>query len=117
MTKEKSEEIIEIAAYDMGRFPDTQEESDELGLDIVQKQMTALNNAIGGAFMTVFGQPITDVKLDQIMRVSKVGDGIGKETLIYQGTPFLELGEMEEEFAERDGRRHMIINQKIKVLS
>jgi hypothetical protein len=116
MTKEAKEQSVEIAAYDTGKFPETQEESTELGMDIVQKQTTAINQVISGAFIIVFGKPITDVKLTEIVREGKAGPDAA-ETLTYEGTPFLELGEMEESFEEKNGTEHMIINQKYRVLA
>ena len=117
MTKEASEQTVEIAAYDMGRFPETQEESDVIGMDIVERQTKALLEVIAAAFLAVFGEPITDIRLENVMRVSKTGDGIGNETLVYNAAAFLELGEMEESFEDRDGSRFMIINQKYRVLN
>lgn len=110
------ERTFEIADYDLERFPEFKDESDALGMDLVQKQMTAVNEIIGRAFSAVFGKPIAIVKLKDIVRDSKVVPGVS-EVLSYEGKPFIEFGEMSESFEERDGSQHMVIRQNYKVLA
>jgi len=107
-----NKETIEIYAYDMGNFPETQDESTEIGQKIVAKQFIAVKKLIAGAFQDVFHKNWEESFMEDCKRLS-VGD---KEIVLYKNRPFVELGEMEEEFITKGGTQHFVINQSYKVL-
>jgi len=103
---------IEIYNYDMGHFPETQDESDEIGQRIVAKQILAVKKLIAGAFQDVFHR-----NWDESFKVDCRHQAIGdKEIIFYKNRPFLELGEMEEDLAMKNGTQHLVINQSYQVL-
>lgn len=103
---------IEIAAYDMGYFPETQDESTELGQKIVAKQFIAIKRLIAAAFQDVFNKNWDESLMEDCKRVSLDN----KETIFYKNRPFLELGEVEEDFVMKNGTQHLVFNQSYKVL-
>ena len=112
MTDNKPIETVEIAAYDMGYFPSTQEEADERGKGMVAKQFIAIKKLIAGAFQDVFKKNWQEACMADCKRLPD-GD---KEIVFYKNRPFLELGEMVEDFGMKNGSQHIIINQSYRVL-
>jgi hypothetical protein len=106
------ETSIEIADYDMGHFPETQEESTEIGMRIVAKQTLAVKRLIAGAFQDVFHVNWDESFVEDCQRVTQDD----KEIIMYKNRPFIELGEMEEDFVTKGGTQHMVIKQCYKVL-
>lgn len=107
-----SKGLIEIAAYDMAKFPETQDESTELGQQIIANQFIVTKGLIAGAFQDVFHKNWEDSYMEDCQRISQ-NDRI---IVMYKNRPFLELGEMQEEFGMKNGTPHLIINQIYKVL-
>jgi hypothetical protein len=107
-----NDQTVEIAAYDMGYFPETQDESTEIGKRMVAKQFIAIKKLIEGAFQDVFHKNWEESFMADCTRLP-VDD---KEVVMYKNRPFLELGEMEEDFAMKNGTQHLIINQNYRVL-
>jgi len=103
---------IEIASYDMGYFPETQDESTEIGQKLVAKQFIAVKRLIAGAFQDVFHKNWDESFIPDCTRTTLDG----KETVFYKNRPFLELGEMEEDFVVKNGNTHLVIKQTYKVL-
>jgi len=103
---------IEIAAYDMCHFPETQDESTEIGHQLVAKQIVAVKSLIAAAFQDVFHKNWEERFTIQCERMQIDG----KDVLFYRNRPFLELGEMEEEFKMRNGAQHLVFTQSYQVL-
>ena len=103
---------IEIAAYDMGHFPETQDESTEIGQKLVARQYLATMELIAASFQDVFHKNWDDSCMADCQRLP----GDGKEIVMYKNRPFLELGEVEEDFVMKNGTQHLVFNQSYKVL-
>ena len=108
---------VVIAQYSLGYFPETQEESTKMGQEIVAKQTIAINRLIGVAFEQVFGRMFDDSLLPECTRVQMGNIPDGKQLLMWNNNPFLELGEIEEEFKDVDGVPHIVFSQQYRVLT
>ena len=106
------EQTIEIATYDLGHFPETQEESTEEGEAKVAKQFIAVKKLIAGAFQDVFHKNWEESFMEDC-RYHTVDE---KEVILYKNRPFIELGEMTEDFTMKNGTQHIVINQSYRVL-
>jgi hypothetical protein len=107
-----SDNTIEIAAYDMGHFPETQDESTDLGKAIVAKQFVAVKKLIAGAFQDVFHKNWEESFMKDCKRLP-AGE---KMIVLYKNRPFLELGEIEEDFVMKNGTQHLVFNQSYRVM-
>ena len=108
---------VQIAAYSLGYFPETKEDADAIGMKRVAEQMEVVCGIIANAFKEVFGEPISNEKFNKIKREKTYDDNDDWETLFFDGKPFMEIGEMTDEFKDIDGVKHMVINQQYRVLA
>jgi len=108
-----SNQTVEIAAYDMGYFPETQDESTEIGKTLVSKQFIAIKKLIAGAFQDVFHKNWNESYMEDCARLP-ISDG--REIVLYKNRPFLELGDMEDSLEMKNGTQHMVISQAYRVL-
>lgn len=96
---------IEIARYSLNKFPETKEESDAMGLSMVQHQVDTINKLMASSFEGMFSKPLAGIKLSDLKRIVTEG----RTYLQYQDRTFLTLHDIKEEFDESGEDEHFLV--------